>query len=201
LILQYNGNPAWSPNFIGLAFDRFPERSSHKSTDLGPDAKVRRHDSKAKTRALQTVGFSPWRDDQMSSAVSLGGGEQRSKTGLSNLNLFEDFGRWASTAGPSADARAADLTLLEHVSPVEWDNVVLYGQFILDRKVARRPPSPAQWRFAIRGYCPANRIAADARSARASAESFHAHEAVGGLVEGNVRPIVIEDMRLGSSLQ
>jgi hypothetical protein len=28
--------------------------------------------------------------------------------------------------------------LLEHVSPIEWDNVVLYGQYILDRKLVRR---------------------------------------------------------------
>jgi hypothetical protein len=27
---------------------------------------------------------------------------------------------------------------LEHVSPIEWDNVVLYGQYILDRKLVRQ---------------------------------------------------------------
>ena len=31
-----------------------------------------------------------------------------------------------------------DLSLLEHVSPIESDNVVLYGQYILDRKLVRR---------------------------------------------------------------
>jgi Tn3 transposase DDE domain len=31
-----------------------------------------------------------------------------------------------------------DLSLLEHVSPNEWDNVVLYGQYIMDRKLVRR---------------------------------------------------------------
>ncbi len=35
-----------------------------------------------------------------------------------------------------------DLQLLEHVSPIEWDNVVLYGQYILDRKLVRRRPRP-----------------------------------------------------------
>jgi hypothetical protein len=34
-----------------------------------------------------------------------------------------------------------DLSLLEHVSPIEWDNVILYGQYILDRKLVRRPRS------------------------------------------------------------
>jgi len=35
-------------------------------------------------------------------------------------------------------ANGIDLSLLEHVSPIEWDNVVLYGQYILDPKLVRR---------------------------------------------------------------
>src|ERR1700693_2025011 len=35
-------------------------------------------------------------------------------------------------------ANGIDLSLLEHISPIEWDNVVLYGQYILDRKLVRR---------------------------------------------------------------
>ena len=35
-----------------------------------------------------------------------------------------------------------DLSLLEHVSPIEWDNVVLYGQYILDRKLVRQRRRP-----------------------------------------------------------
>ena len=35
-----------------------------------------------------------------------------------------------------------DLSLLEHISPIEWDNVVLYGQYFLDReRIAPRRPS------------------------------------------------------------
>ena len=30
-----------------------------------------------------------------------------------------------------------DATLLQHVSPIEWDNVILYGQYVLDRALAR----------------------------------------------------------------
>jgi hypothetical protein len=30
-----------------------------------------------------------------------------------------------------------DVTLLEHVSPIEWDNVILYGQYVLDRARVR----------------------------------------------------------------
>jgi len=44
---------------------------------------------------------------------------------------------WAISQGdPTTDG--IDLSLLEHVSPIEWDNVVLYGQYILDRKLVRR---------------------------------------------------------------
>ena len=30
-----------------------------------------------------------------------------------------------------------DVTLLQHVSPIEWDNVILYGQYVLDRAWVR----------------------------------------------------------------
>ena len=26
---------------------------------------------------------------------------------------------------------------VEHISPIEWDNVVLYGQYVIDRKLIR----------------------------------------------------------------
>ena len=35
-------------------------------------------------------------------------------------------------------ANGIDLSLLEHVSPIEWDNIVLYGQYIPDRKLVRQ---------------------------------------------------------------
>jgi hypothetical protein len=35
-------------------------------------------------------------------------------------------------------ANGVDTSLLENVSPIEWDSVVLYGQYILDRKLVRR---------------------------------------------------------------
>jgi TnpA family transposase len=30
-----------------------------------------------------------------------------------------------------------EVSLLEHVSPIEWDNVILYGQYVLDRGLIR----------------------------------------------------------------
>jgi TnpA family transposase len=36
------------------------------------------------------------------------------------------------------EAASVDVSLLEHVSPIEWDNVVLYGQYVLDKKRIRR---------------------------------------------------------------
>ena len=36
------------------------------------------------------------------------------------------------------EGNGVDLSLLEHVSPIEWDNVVLYGQYVLDHKLINR---------------------------------------------------------------
>ena len=36
------------------------------------------------------------------------------------------------------EANGVDLSLLQHVSPIEWDNVVLYGQYVLNRKLIGR---------------------------------------------------------------
>jgi hypothetical protein len=30
-----------------------------------------------------------------------------------------------------------DVALLEHISPIEWDNVILYGQYVLHRAQVR----------------------------------------------------------------
>ncbi len=30
-------------------------------------------------------------------------------------------------------ASQVDVTLLEHISPIEWDNVLLYGEYVIDR--------------------------------------------------------------------
>jgi hypothetical protein len=49
-----------------------------------------------------------------------------------------------------------DLTLLEHVSPIEWDNVLLYGRYVIDRSLihtakrcfcpfATGRPGPSRW--------------------------------------------------------
>jgi TnpA family transposase len=43
--------------------------------------------------------------------------------------------RWCQ---PKEGEEQIDVTLLEHVSPIEWDNVILYGQYILDRAQVRR---------------------------------------------------------------
>jgi Tn3 transposase DDE domain len=36
-----------------------------------------------------------------------------------------------------AETAGIDLTLLEHVSPIEWDNVLLYGQYVIDPSLIR----------------------------------------------------------------
>jgi hypothetical protein len=30
-----------------------------------------------------------------------------------------------------------DISLLQHISPVEWENVVLYGEYVIDPKLIR----------------------------------------------------------------
>jgi len=30
-----------------------------------------------------------------------------------------------------------DISLLEHVSPIEWDNIVLYGEYVVDRNLIK----------------------------------------------------------------
>jgi TnpA family transposase/predicted transcriptional regulator len=42
--------------------------------------------------------------------------------------------RWCQ---PEDDKDKLDIALLEHVSPIEWDNVILYGQYVLDRAQVR----------------------------------------------------------------
>ena len=34
-----------------------------------------------------------------------------------------------------------DIALLDHESPIEWNNVILYGQYLLDRAQVRRSRS------------------------------------------------------------
>ena len=34
-----------------------------------------------------------------------------------------------------------DLTLVEHISPITWDNVILYGEYVLDRNLGCTPHS------------------------------------------------------------
>lgn len=35
-------------------------------------------------------------------------------------------------------AAKVDLELLEHVSPIGWENVILYGEYVLNRGLVRR---------------------------------------------------------------
>ncbi|MBV8556346.1 MAG: transposase, partial [Planctomycetaceae bacterium] len=35
------------------------------------------------------------------------------------------------------EAEGIDISLLDHVSPIEWDNVLLYGQYVIDRSLIR----------------------------------------------------------------
>ena len=39
-------------------------------------------------------------------------------------------------------ANGIDLSLLKSVSPIEWENILLYGQYNLDWKLVRRRRAP-----------------------------------------------------------
>ena len=49
----------------------------------------------------------------------------------------KEIGRILKDCAPQDNG--VDISLLEHLSPIGWHNVVLYGQYILDRKLVRRP--------------------------------------------------------------
>lgn len=76
-------------------------------------------------------------------------GEQRARSREHSLTLIlacivywqaREISRVLSLGDHSATGWICPL--LEHVSPIEWDNVVLYGQYILDRKLVRRHRRP-----------------------------------------------------------
>ncbi len=50
---------------------------------------------------------------------------------------------------PEADG--VDVSMLKHISPIEWSNVLLYGQHVIDRNLIgrRRPPQPQQASMAL----------------------------------------------------
>jgi hypothetical protein len=35
------------------------------------------------------------------------------------------------------EAAGVDLSLLEHISPIGWENVILYGEYVLNRHLVR----------------------------------------------------------------
>ena len=43
----------------------------------------------------------------------------------------KEIERVITECDPEGDG--VDVRLLEHVSPIEWDNVVLYGEYVIDR--------------------------------------------------------------------
>ena len=50
-----------------------------------------------------------------------------------------DMSRVIRTADP--ERHGIELSLLRHVSPIEWDNIVLYGEYVLNRRLVRRSRS------------------------------------------------------------
>lgn len=40
-------------------------------------------------------------------------------------------------AQDGAEQAGLDRALLEHISPITWDNVILYGEYVLDRNLVK----------------------------------------------------------------
>ena len=51
-------------------------------------------------------------------------------------NFTSQVGQWVQQVAQGW-LDQIDVALLEHVSPIEWDNVILYGQYVLDRAQVR----------------------------------------------------------------
>ena len=49
----------------------------------------------------------------------------------------KEVSRVINTSDP--DSHGIDTSLLPHISPIGWDNVVLYGQYVIDRTLIRYP--------------------------------------------------------------
>ena len=47
----------------------------------------------------------------------------------------KEIGRVIQECDPQA--ANIDLSLLEHISPIEWENVILYGEYVLNRSLVR----------------------------------------------------------------
>ena len=47
----------------------------------------------------------------------------------------KDMSRVIRRADP--EGHGVELSLLQHVSPIEWDNIVLYGEYVLNRRLVR----------------------------------------------------------------
>ena len=48
-----------------------------------------------------------------------------------------EIARVTGSGSPDTTGFDLDFSLLEHVSPIEWDNVVLYGEYVVDRNLIK----------------------------------------------------------------
>ena len=58
-----------------------------------------------------------------------------SSSQLSSIGRFGEIDRVLSEAGSDADD--LNFELLSHISPIGWDNVLLYGEYQLNRSLVR----------------------------------------------------------------
>ena len=49
----------------------------------------------------------------------------------------KEMARVTSMGSQATAGYDLDISLLEHVSPIEWDNIVLYGEYVVDRNLIK----------------------------------------------------------------
>ena len=42
-------------------------------------------------------------------------------------------------AEDNPESEGIDTSMLSHISPIGWDNILLYGEYVLDRSLVKRP--------------------------------------------------------------
>ena len=47
----------------------------------------------------------------------------------------KEINRVVQTGDP--EVAGVDLSLIEHISPIAWDNVILYGEYVLDQRLVQ----------------------------------------------------------------
>ena len=112
-----------------------PEPCERNAT---PDTIARSHSQRQNPKSKKNPPYPPFFESFWSAyprkigKAAASAGKNRSR-GRSKIIVVE---HWTMLSGDLAQ-EGIDATLIQHISPIEWDNVILYGQYVLDRGLVR----------------------------------------------------------------